>query len=462
MDTNLSESVLWRISQLADRMAASGRIPAPAALVEALMGAMELSEKTKLSLAHEVPNWNWDHPQAMERIYDPMHDADDPRQELKYSSQVQNDWHKAYGDIYRRIGHTTGTGSGYYTLPDQQGEIQVIGRESTFPRTGQSKMLHVLWMPHGKGFGTYKHLPMSVAAFTRWAKKFPPEHVKGILGAAKSALALRANKLARPDYALPFGAKAGTRVGRGLAGGVNKARVVGNYFVKQVTEHGSPHAEEAAGQLREHLGLPSIKIRRAEGPKGEHYMFTDYDPSTRPLSQLDAEDLKPKEVIHNLLADYLTADKDRHNQNYVQQRGRGLVSIDHGTAFHPENEIWGYHNGRPGSEVADSLVSTPELGTHPLEESALHEAWGGHRKEAEADPQVVTKAAGIQHERHLLGLAWAGTEGLPQAERLAAVRAMKNRIRGLRDAIKANGGKVNLNTLRQAEMFALKRITGGH
>lgn len=314
MDTNLSESVLWRISQLADRMAASGRIPAPAALVDALMGAMELSEKTKL---------------------------------------------------------------------------------------------------------------------------------------------------ARPDYALPFGAKAGTRVGRGLAGGINKARVVGNYFVKQVTEHGSPHAEEAAGQLREHLGLPSIKIRRAEGPKGEHYMFTDYDPSTRPLSQLDAEDLKPKEVVHNLLADYLTADKDRHDQNYVHQRGRGLVSIDHGAAFHPENEVWSFYNDRPGEEPSDSssLVSTPELGTHPLEESELHERYTGPR-DVEADPQVVTKAAGIQHERHLLGLAWAGTEGLPQAERLAAVRAMQHRIRGLRDAIKANGGKVNLNTLRQAEMFALKRITG--
>ena len=269
----------------------------------------------------------------------------------------------------------------------------------------------------------------------------------------------RATKLARPaEFVrpmenLPKHAIPGTQLG------VNEPRKVGDWFVKFPTAAGSPYAEEAAAKGLEHLGLPTLRPRRVQDEHGRQLLFSKYVPGIAgsPLNQ--GRSFDPKQVAHALLADYMVADADRNPDNYVMHPQHGLVTIDHGRAFHPQNAYWGMReHPRHGTIVRDAtLTGGPHAAlhaaTHPAD-SALYRLLGRKADDAEVDPHVLAKAISPAHERHWMRLAWEGTEDLPKAERLAAVRAMRHRIRTLRTVARENGGRVLVKHLADAAFRA--------
>lgn len=122
----------------------------------------------RLSLAHEVTSWNWKHPQAAERIVDPLNDASDPREELVRAGE-----HEGYERAKKVARVSDQIPYGRAELPEGQGGLSIF----RYRYRGHDRGTLVRWYPkesEGHMFAKF----FTPDEFEAWRQKWPEEHAE--------------------------------------------------------------------------------------------------------------------------------------------------------------------------------------------------------------------------------------------------------------------------------------------
>lgn len=226
--------------------------------------------------------------------------------------------------------------------------------------------------------------------------------------------------------------------------GINKPRVVNGQLVKQVKDSGNPHAEAAAADVFRTLGVPHIPARVVAPDVSAHPFHPDF----RPVGTLKPGDLTPDLVAHAtspdtwgplVLSEYLMGATDRHGGNYGLTGEHGLVSIDHGQAFHEHGNLnYPYttvfqDEWQPGWSLAADPYRLSPYHPNSTALARLQELLGVpySRLVHQVIPSRFVDAA-LASGPQLDAAARLGTTGLPEQERVLATRAMRLRLDALR------------------------------
>lgn len=244
--------------------------------------------------------------------------------------------------------------------------------------------------------------------------------------------------------------------------GTSKVYTSGNLFVKKTDEDsvGSPHAEEAASHLFEHLGVPHIASKVVQDPENPTVLYnvSRLHPTLRGIMHIQPGEEKritdnPKQIADTLFTEWLANIRDRHGNNYaISKEHPHPISIDHGQAWHPGTTVWTSENVE-GTKFPDSYRTKGPGGlkafsTDPYSSDLVHLLSElGHKKPLPVTPSVIQKA--LMGQDRLEQLAYEGTNGLPEEERSMAVVGLRMKIEALRAKLKQTGGNLFVHNLRE-------------
>lgn len=241
------------------------------------------------------------------------------------------------------------------------------------------------------------------------------------------------------------------------AGGTNPTYRVGSRFVKKVQGVGSPHAEEWTARVFDLGGIPNLGSRAGSHlGDGHPTVVSRYLPDLVTLDRArpgHIPKLDPGRVAAQLAGEYAASVFDRHAGNYGFSPTAGFFSIDHGQAFHPLTvdpkwvATWGEDKlAREGLKGPKGVWSAGPQSA--LERFLLYNGYDpGEMGEFQVPPDVVRNL--LTNAHNIERAAYAGTEGLPEAERVLAAKAAALRMRFLR-AHATTGHPVTVDTLHEA------------
>jgi len=253
---------------------------------------------------------------------------------------------------------------------------------------------------------------------------------------------------------------------------INQTQRRGGKFVKKIVGGGSPHAEVAASKAFEELGVPHIPISH-EQKDGDDYVTAPYHDNLHTLALLGAShpmggvrNVLPqlKHVLHDkrrigqiALAEWLINADDRHGGNYALDKDKGLLSIDHGWAWHPSTLYWPHLNGKNSEDMdetryildAQSRNISEHLVKDPLDSELFHHLTTSGMPRAEqhaieVHPDDIKQA--LHAEPRIVSLAHEATSGLPEHSRQQAVDAARARYLVLKRHLQESG-KLTLRDL---------------
>jgi hypothetical protein len=223
--------------------------------------------------------------------------------------------------------------------------------------------------------------------------------------------------------------------------GFNKPFRDGDSFVKFPERSGSPHAEEAASHAFSLLGVPNTKARHTE-LRGRPAVVSRFVELT-PLSQVRPHHLQeyghhvtPERVGALGFAEWVASVADRHSNNYALSDKHGLLSIDHGEAFHPDTSHWNLIRTDPTNNKASMLNSPRTWALSPMVTSlpGFTKFIAGWKPEdfgkAPVDHTMVLRA--LNNVEKLTSLARTGATGFHPIEQGYAAKAMQMRLNHLR------------------------------
>lgn len=359
---------------------------------------------------------------GMAALRDFLQDANDPRGHLFSEHSSPNAWHGVTRGILARV-------TRFHQFPD--------GTKLFHIRDGKNHTLS--WDPDPVPDSP---VPIGTRTFTKpelhtWVAQFPDGDRE------KLAEFL---KLSGPKKPIKLS----------LEHSLNKARRIGNVFVKTPGESGSPHAEHAAASVFKTIGLPHIPVQERGGR-----VYSKWIDGLKSLED-DPSALKrhadPERIGHLALGEWLVSAGDRLPRNYQTHPTLGLIGNDYGHSFHPLTNEWAYHKmmqkrGRKAAvESYNSLAQSPNMYAefHPLGGAvpAYLRNHLGVDRDAHSSMQVPASAvaAALDNEPALVDAAHRATTDLPDDERQHAVAAMKARIHALREHV-TNRGRLTVGDL---------------
>lgn len=239
---------------------------------------------------------------------------------------------------------------------------------------------------------------------------------------------------------------------------INQVRRSGDRFVKRITGGGSPHAEVAVSKGFDELGVPHIPVEH-ERKDGHDYVTAEWRPDLHTLASLGASyhnanhpNILPQltHVFHDkrrigqlALAEWLMAVDDRHSGNYALDRGHGLLSIDHGWAFHPATLDWPEISKQNPNDLgedgykfdANDRNNGARMSIDPLDSELFYQLTASGMPQSEQHvipihPDDIKQA--LHAEPRIVSLAHEATQGLLDHDRQNAADAVRARYHVLK------------------------------